>query len=126
MNLNQTEKSAGVSGNFLQPSASNLEFPETLPPPTPLPPAPLLKPLRRNNTLAVLTDPQLGQRLALQTRTFEFDAAREALIHAAKLIDILKDTTLDNQQKIWKSRQILFPRSQDTIHSESTGTCRPA
>src|SRR5688500_19337911 len=53
MNLNQTEKSAGVSGNFLQPSASNLEFPETLPPPHPLPPTPL-KPLRRHNPLAFL------------------------------------------------------------------------
>lgn len=53
-----------------------------------------------------------SQRLELESRKFEFNAARQALIHAQDLQTILNHPTADNEDKIWAAREKLFgPRS---------------
>jgi len=47
-------------------------------------------------------------RLALQTRTFEFNAARQVLIHFHKVREILDDPNIENQEKIERTRGLIF------------------
>ena len=48
------------------------------------------------------------ERLALERAKFEFNAAREALIHHATLGKIMEDTTRDDEARIQAAREMIF------------------
>jgi hypothetical protein len=53
------------------------------------------------------------QRLSLDREKFEFNAARQALLHHDSLGKILKQGNLDDEAKIHAARQQLFGRSSE-------------
>ena len=54
------------------------------------------------------------QRLDHHRRVFEYNAARAAIIHAAQLLKIASNPSLDNEQKIWAARDHLFDPAPDS------------
>ena len=48
------------------------------------------------------------QRLALETKKFEFNAARQAICHLPELMEIVKDPQKDDEDKIRAAREKLF------------------
>ena len=48
------------------------------------------------------------QRLALETKKFEFNAARQAICHLPELMEIVKDPKKDDEDKIRAAREKLF------------------
>ncbi|HYE31374.1 MAG TPA: hypothetical protein VEH27_08105 [Methylomirabilota bacterium] len=57
----------------------------------------------------------LRARLALETRKFEFNAARQAIIHQQEIATICSNTSTDNEDKIWAAREKIFGPRSDLI-----------
>lgn len=58
-----------------------------------------------------------GERLALEREKFEFNAARQALLHHEQIGRILKDRKSDDEQKINAAREHLFGRPVPPMQS---------
>ena len=52
------------------------------------------------------------QRLALETKKFEFNAARQAICHLPELMKIVQDPKADSEDKIRAAREKLFGSAQ--------------
>jgi hypothetical protein len=60
------------------------------------------------------------ERLSLDREKFEFNAARQALLHHADLARIMQDPNSDNEDKIQAARRCLFPGKGGSAQNGTT------
>jgi hypothetical protein len=63
-------------------------------------------------------------RIALEREKFQFNAARAAILHMAKMKEILTDHPGDSEDKIWACRDELFGPRSDLIENPNLETTK--
>ena len=67
---------------------------------------------QREREIKVIED-----RIALEKRKFEFNAARAAILHMVKIKEVILDHPGDNEDKIWAVRDEMFGSRSDLVEN---------
>jgi hypothetical protein len=59
----------------------------------------------------------IEERIALEKRKFEFNAARAALLHICKIKEVILEHPGDNEDKIWAIRDEMFGSRSDLVEN---------